>query len=268
MDSAPVFQYFGTDSFEENRFQYMQQPKKKKISNKFNFEVDSLSYKLSKSNMTENESNFNFTFGEKLIEKEALLLQQSEDFERLLNNETLSDITLIIGDKLIKAHKNILAIRSPVFSEIFDGKSNINELEIHGIRFEIVQSLLFFMYTGRVQDLDLITSLDLLVAADKYRLQGLKIKCQEILLQNLSTENAIDQLIFSQSCNANLLKSSAINLIVDHFSNFGGDDFRKIINSDSELLVEILEKFNKKSKPVFKFGTSSGFNFTPSQTQS
>ena len=37
------------------------------------------------------------------------------DFSALLNQRSLSDITLVCGDKKLDAHKAVLAARSPIF---------------------------------------------------------------------------------------------------------------------------------------------------------
>ena len=75
--------------------------------------------------------------------------------KKLLDNDKFSDIKLKIGDKELKAHKNILAVQSPVFLSMLSAQENIREIVLNDIDFEVMSVLINFMYTGEAADFDL-----------------------------------------------------------------------------------------------------------------
>ena len=152
-----------------------------------------------------------------------------DDFEGLIGNDSLSDIVLKVGDQVIKAHKNILAIRSQAFSSMIIGDKNLTEIEITDADYNTMLILIKFIYSGKVDALDLDSAMSVLIASNKYQLHVLNQKCQEIImLKHLKIENALDILCFADSNNADVLKNFAINQIVNNFNSFNGNDFFKL----------------------------------------
>jgi len=100
-----------------------------------------------------------------------LLHKASEDFHQLLANCTLSDVTLVVGDKELEAHKNILGARSPVFAAMFEHdfkEKNENRVNIDDVPLNVFEELLRYIYSGKVVDMDKYAT-GLLAASDKVR---------------------------------------------------------------------------------------------------
>ena len=139
----------------------------------------------------------------------------SEDFGQLFEDQKLCDVILLVKGTELKAHKAILAARSPVFAAMFehdmeekcDGKVKICDFDA-----DIIEEMLRFIYTGKTFNFDKMAE-GLLRAADKYDLNRLKTLCEEELGTNLSIENASRLLIVADLCNANQLKNQAIDFI-------------------------------------------------------
>ena len=72
--------------------------------------------------------------------------------------------------------------------------------------------LLRFIYTGRVK-LCKGNAASLLTAADKYLIPLLKSKCEEFIINHLTTENCIEMLTLADQHSALHLKKSTIELI-------------------------------------------------------
>ncbi|XP_065209934.1 speckle-type POZ protein-like [Planococcus citri] len=118
--------------------------------------------------------------------------------ERLLHDQTFVDVTFVVDGKKFGALKGILASRSPVFEAMFkhDMQENrSNQVDISDIRPEVFEEFLLFMYTDKTPNYKMVT--ELFVVADKYQVEGLRVLCEEIILKELSIENAFDLLFFA-----------------------------------------------------------------------
>uniref|UniRef100_F6UG35 BTB domain-containing protein n=1 Tax=Ciona intestinalis TaxID=7719 RepID=F6UG35_CIOIN len=142
----------------------------------------------------------------------------SKDFETLLDESHFTDCTFSVDGKEYKAHKAIVAARSPVFRAMFEHEmeeSKFNRVEISDIPHQVFKEMLNFLYTGKASKLDVMAS-QLLAAADKYALERLKVMCEESLCSNLSVENVAEILILADLHNACQLKEMAIDFINNH----------------------------------------------------
>lgn len=96
----------------------------------------------------------------------------SQHMGYLLDNGTFSDVTLCAGGREFKAHKAVLATRSPVFSAMFEHQmeeSRRGRVEIPDIDPDVFHEMLKFVYTGNTPQLQGMAD-DLLAAADKVKL--------------------------------------------------------------------------------------------------
>jgi speckle-type POZ protein len=138
----------------------------------------------------------------------------STHLDGLFNSMQFSDVILNISGREFPAHKNILAARSEVFAAMFQNPTKeklTNQIEIEDIEPEVFQELLRFIYTGRVQfdKLELIAA-GLFIAADKYLLDELKMKCENYMLHHMSPNNCVVLLLHGDLLNpAEPLKEAA-----------------------------------------------------------
>jgi speckle-type POZ protein len=129
----------------------------------------------------------------------------STHLDGLFNSMQFSDVILHIGDREFRAHKLILATRSEVFAAMFQHPTKeklTNQIEIEDIEPDVFQELLRFMYTGRLS----ITSMEtmatrLFIAADKYLLVELKMKCENYLVHHMSPDNCVVLLLHGDLLN-------------------------------------------------------------------
>lgn len=138
-----------------------------------------------------------------------------ENFGSLLQTKRFSDVILVVGGQQYSAHKAILASRSSVFDKMFEHEmkeSRENRVEIRDFTPEVIHEMLQFIYTGTSRKLNHMAG-DLLVAAEKYALETLKVMCEKILFANLTVENAAKMLILADLYNAKPLKTATIKYI-------------------------------------------------------
>jgi len=139
----------------------------------------------------------------------------ADDLGMLFDSQRYSDVTLAVEGKEFRAHKALLAARSPVFAAMFSHEmeeQQRNRVEITDVEADVLQEMLRFIYTGKSTQLTRMAD-DLLAAADKYALDRLKVMCEEALCSSLSTDNVADVLILADLHSADQLKAQAIDYI-------------------------------------------------------
>jgi len=154
----------------------------------------------------------------------------SQDYSNLFESGDHADITFLVGGQKIAGHKCVFAARCSVFARMFDSNMReaiSNEVEIKDVRPEVFREMAKFIYNGERpkfltekeesedndddeddndDDVDRQAdddgnddrredATDLLIAADRYRIQELKDMCETFLCDHLHPGNVIQLLI-------------------------------------------------------------------------
>lgn len=168
-----------------------------------------------------------------------------DDFEYLLSNDELSDVTVTADGKSFKLHKCILSLRSSVFQAMFKNDMTekiTNSVKIEDVKYEVLDTMFRYIYTGKVDNFEKIIG-DVLIAAEKYNITGLKQLCEETMSDNLSKDNSIEYLHLATMNNAGKLKEDSIKFISLHIEDFIlKSEFRKLGMQHPEVLLKIIEK--------------------------
>ncbi|XP_006498480.1 speckle-type POZ protein-like isoform X6 [Mus musculus] len=93
----------------------------------------------------------------------------AEDLGNLWENTRFTDCCFFVRGKEFKAHKSVLAARSPVFNAMFEHEMEEctkNRVEINDLDPEVFKEMMRFVYTGKAPNLDKMAD-NLLAAADK-----------------------------------------------------------------------------------------------------
>jgi speckle-type POZ protein len=180
----------------------------------------------------------------------------------LLEAKEGADVTFSVGGETFPAHKIILAMRSPVFkAELYGpiGETGTEFIHIKEMQPDVFKALLHFIYTDSLNIIDDFEGNDhsemirhLLVAADRYALERLKLVCQSILCENLDVQNVAITLALADQHHCNILKDacieyiSSLNNIDDLVATQGYVDIRKTGPSILlDALVEMRRRFYK-----------------------
>ncbi|GFT78948.1 speckle-type POZ protein-like B [Nephila pilipes] len=176
------------------------------------------------------------------------LNELSNDLSRLLDPETASfeDVHLKCGSVAIPAHKNILSMRSPVFSAMFSSEmeeTRKNEVDITDVDVPVLRMMLKYVYTGKVENLTVSSAGDLLYAADKYQLKGLKTRCSDYLKCTVSIENVLGILSLGDLLDPDL-KMFAMDFICEKFDEFPAlektEEWKNLEKEKMPLAFEVL----------------------------
>ena len=141
-----------------------------------------------------------------------------------------TDVTIETREKEFKAHKVVLACQSTFFEtcleERWKKEGNSDRIEMLDVPEDTMDAILTYMYTGKVKDIDK-TAYDLLPKANEYQLEGLKVKCEEALINALTPQTVIDILLMADMHSAQKLKESCMFFIAKNIVDVKGAVARK-----------------------------------------
>ncbi|KAK7795146.1 hypothetical protein U0070_027334 [Myodes glareolus] len=165
-----------------------------------------------------------------------------DDLGELWEKSSLTDCCLVVDGQEFRAHKAILAARSPVFRAMFEHdmeESRKNRIEIHDLEPEVFKAMMGFIYTGKEPDLHSMADA-VLAAADMYGLERLKVMCERALCRDLSLDNAAHTLFLADLHSAVQLKTQAMDFITARASEvFQTSSWKTVVDSYPHLVNEV-----------------------------
>ncbi|XP_059104721.1 speckle-type POZ protein-like [Peromyscus eremicus] len=165
----------------------------------------------------------------------------ADELGELWENSQFTDCSLVVAGQEFRAHKAILAARSPVFRAMFQHdmeESRKNRVEIPDLEPQVFKAMMGFIYTGKAPDLDNMADA-VLAAADKYGLERLKVMCEDALCRDLSVENAAHTLFLADLHSSGQLKTQALDFITAHASEVSETSgWKKMVGSYPHLVAE------------------------------
>ncbi|XP_048557212.1 BTB/POZ and MATH domain-containing protein 1-like [Triticum urartu] len=140
---------------------------------------------------------------------------------RALKNGTGTDITLLVGGKEFSAHKFMLAAQSPVFeAQLFGSmaKKDMRWIKVVDMEPAIFEMLLHYVYTDSLppcgqDNYDTATMQHLLVAADRYGLDRLKVMCEKRLWENINASSVMSTLALATHHYCDQLKEACLEFM-------------------------------------------------------
>lgn len=141
------------------------------------------------------------------------------NFEKMFENEFLADFEFRTNDgKSFKAHKFILAARSPVIYSMLNTdmkESKENSLDIEDCDSVVLKEFLRFIYCQQLQATDEKIIHQLTYAAEKYGIEDLKVACIQNITLALSIKNVLKSLIIADCIpNKSNLFNECMNMII------------------------------------------------------
>nr|CAB3482502.1 unnamed protein product [Digitaria exilis] len=146
-----------------------------------------------------------------------------ENLGKLLESEELADVRFKVKQEVVHAHRVMLAMRSPVFKAELYGpmrgrkRQHINVEDMEPAAFK---ALLHFIYRDSLPDMDDLDRDEnqemikhLLVAADRYGIERMKLECESILCKRLDVESVADTLALADQYHCSKLKDACIGFI-------------------------------------------------------
>jgi len=171
------------------------------------------------------------------------------DFAKLLNNEELSDIKFIVEGKPLFSHKTILAARSEHFRAMFFRglkESKESEITLPGIQFNTFFDCLKFIYSGEVTIANPDHAVELIEAANYFKLDHLKAQCEVIIKTTIEIENAAYILQIAARNEAWQLKNFTLDFIMNNYDEVCKT--KTFDDLDKPLLLEVTKEACKHAK--------------------
>ncbi|KAL7303416.1 hypothetical protein TKK_0004600 [Trichogramma kaykai] len=149
-------------------------------------------------------------------------------FDMVFLDEKFSDLVIQTAcGKKVPAHRVILAAASPVFNAMFSHNMLENQsqsVDMVDISYDTAVEMLRYIYTGSVETQECSLVAEVLVAADKYELENLKIECEKLLSSKLSSKNVIDILKVADKCRIKNLKENAVDFLKKYIAKSSDTD--------------------------------------------
>ncbi|XP_037450519.1 BTB/POZ and MATH domain-containing protein 1-like [Triticum dicoccoides] len=181
----------------------------------------------------------------------------SNQLGRLLDRDAWTDVSFVVAGETFRAHRALLAARSPVFeAELFgamleSSSSSSSPIALEDIEPETFGAVLRFIYTDTLPDdadgepPDTEALGRLLAAADRFALDGLKLECTHRLLRTVSVGTVVDMLRLAGTHSCAELKAGCIGFIA-MIQNFKDvvltDGFVQLAVESPTILAELRER--------------------------
>ncbi|KAK1612188.1 hypothetical protein QYE76_035861 [Lolium multiflorum] len=168
-----------------------------------------------------------------------------------------TDVTFSICGQLFRAHRCLLAARSPVFkAELFGPmKEKATQcIKIEDIEPQIFEALLHFIYTDSVIDDERFKEdksarlQHLLVAADRYGVEKLRVICEGKLCESIDVETVAGTLVLAEQHRFKDLQEACLEFMASRKvlrAVMETDGFKHLVTTCPLLMKEILEKVSR-----------------------
>ncbi|XP_073362112.1 BTB/POZ and MATH domain-containing protein 1-like [Aegilops tauschii subsp. strangulata] len=171
-----------------------------------------------------------------------------------LETEEETDVTFNVRGETFHAHKIVLAMRSPVFkAELYRpmGSRTARNITVEDVQPAAFKELLRFIYTDSLPSRDNLnddTVKHLLVAADRYAMERMKMICEGILCRRLRVKTVATTLALADQHHCSRLKEACIEFVIS--SNrmaavISGQGYVHLKRSCPAIIAEILERVTK-----------------------
>ncbi|XP_051230230.1 BTB/POZ and MATH domain-containing protein 1-like [Lolium perenne] len=170
-----------------------------------------------------------------------------------------TDVTFIVEQTEIHAHRLVLAMRSPVFNAGLLGamkeSAACSRVTIDDMSASTFKAMLFFIYTDELPNSHKYENQnvgDLLVAADRYDLERLRLMCEKILAENMDAESAMPTLMLvhgRERCR--LLEASCIEYMASdpdvHAAVLATKEYKELKDKCGPFVTDVLEKVSVRA---------------------
>jgi speckle-type POZ protein len=169
---------------------------------------------------------------------------------RLLSSGVEADVTFQVGHETFAAHRIVLGARSSVFmAELFGQmkEKGTCHIRIDNMEPRVFKAMLHFIYTDSLPEMDkgdtYVMAQHLLVAADRYGLERLKLICEHKLCDCINTSMVTTTLVLAEQHGCHGLKEACFKFLKSpgHLKKIiDSDEFQHLTSSCPSLLNELL----------------------------
>lgn len=136
--------------------------------------------------------------------------------EKLINNEQYSDFVFICSDGgKVFVQKSVIAVHCEAFATMLNAglsETKTNSASVTDIDYETMLELIRYLYCRRVNNMKEIHE-KLVIAANKYGIEKLKLMCVSSLMESLTLENVVRIFHIADLVDEEHLKKNCISFI-------------------------------------------------------
>ncbi|KAK1619418.1 hypothetical protein QYE76_024935 [Lolium multiflorum] len=181
----------------------------------------------------------------------------------------LPDLTFLVEQTEIQAHRLVLAMRSPVFAAELMGdmrESTTRRVRVDDMRASTFRAMIRFIYTDKLPikaktddgeasgsqrackdkcaaKRRVAMACDLLAAADRYDLEKLRLMCEEVLYESMDVASVLPTLLVAHGrYNCRQLEASCIEYLASEAAVRATDEYKQLEESCKSLVVEAMNK--------------------------
>lgn len=185
---------------------------------------------------------FDHTSGLRGVNAIPVTTTYSSQMRALVDDEEYSDVTFLVEDQPVYAHRAILAQRCDHFAAMF--RSGMKEacermVPIPDTSRRVFLLLLEYIYTDTVK-VDVEHAIELYIASDMYQLDRLRDMCCTVVKRNLNAENAGPLLQSASENHCQILRDVCMAYVVENFDIVSKTEGIKQVSHS--LLLEILSQ--------------------------
>jgi speckle-type POZ protein len=199
---------------------------------------------------------------------EALHRNLSRDLAILLESMEGADVTFEVQGEILPAHAVVLGARSPVFKAKFDGplreEIGKNHITIHDMQPDVFKALLYFIYADAMSpcidddgtdggDEKKELTKNLLVAGDRYEVQGLRSVCETKLCESLDVSTVATMLAFAVQNNCEKLKDACVGFMASNCKLedlVASNGYEVLKSSYPAVFVHLYEKAAARARKI------------------
>ena len=168
--------------------------------------------------------------------------------EKLYAEKEFVDVKILCNGQTFNCHKVVLSCQSEVFKTMIknktltEKKTGTMKIEENDISSDIMEQLLYFLYHDKVKDAKMINP-DLLIAADKYNIQGLLDECCKYFESKLSLKNALDILVLAETTNQKNLFDAASRFVGKNLGKLDKSSaYQEMVNENPKMFTRVFSK--------------------------
>ncbi|KAJ3686360.1 hypothetical protein LUZ61_015524 [Rhynchospora tenuis] len=177
-------------------------------------------------------------------ERPGQQLSLSQQLGKLLEDRETTDMSLGVNGEIFYAHRSILGARSPVLKAQL--KSKLLLIRIEDMETEVFKYLLQYIYTDTIDGNPEVPSASLaqqlLVAADRYGIEGLRIKCEEKLSKDVSLDSVLTCFALAEKHNCSKLREACFKFATKP-ANLGNliftEEYLQFMQNHPALVAEL-----------------------------
>ncbi|XP_003568945.1 BTB/POZ and MATH domain-containing protein 1-like [Brachypodium distachyon] len=184
-----------------------------------------------------------------------------EDLGEFRETQEGTDVNFKVKGKNFHAHKAVVAARSPVFrAELFGPMSDVarRDIRIEDMQPAVFKALLHFIYTDSLPSMENLDGDEgkemvkhLLVAADRYAMERMKLMCESILCKSLDIENVTSTLALADQYHCSNLKDACLDFVTspDRMDDvISSQGYAQLKRSCPTVIIDVLEWATKSRK--------------------